>query len=85
MIEVLFVYTGSLYAEDRFCKRLPDRPKDGQPFVIGYGPKLFAVQGRSVKAPAWPSTLDALEAQGVKPLSSATRNKPCCFVMGCGE
>jgi len=83
--EVLFVYTGDIYAEDRHCQRLPDGPKDGKPFVIGYGPKLFAAQGDSAKTPAWPTTLNELEAQGLKPLSSATRNKPCCFVMGCGE
>ena len=83
--EVLFIYTGAVYAEDRHCHRLPDGPKDGKPFVIGYGPKLFAAQGGSAKPPAWPTTLKELEAHGLKPLSSATRNKPCCFVMGCGD
>jgi len=83
--EVLFVYSGAVYAEDRHCKRLPNGPTEGQPFVIGYGPKLFAAQGDSAKAPAWPTTLKKMEAHGLRPLSSATRNKPWCFVMGCGK
>ncbi len=80
--EVLFVYSGALYAENRFCQRLPDGPKDGQPFVLAYGPKLLAIQESPAKPPAWPSTLEALEAQGFRPLSTFTRNKPACFVMG---
>ncbi len=80
--DVLFVYSGALYAENRFCQRLPDGPKDGQPFVLAYGPKLLAIQESPAKPPAWPSTLEALEAQGFRPLSTFTRNKPACFVMG---
>ena len=83
--EVLFVYSGAVYAEDRHCNRLPNGPVEGKPFVIGYGPKLFAAPGDSAKAPAWPTTLKEMEAHGLRPLSSATRNKPWCFVMGCGK
>jgi DUF1680 family protein len=83
--DVEFIYSGGVYAEDRRCNRLPDGPKDGQAFVIGYGPRLLAADGTSAKPPAWPTTLDALDAQGIRPLSSFHHNKDCCFVMGCGK
>ncbi|MBT8044902.1 MAG: glycoside hydrolase family 127 protein [Verrucomicrobiae bacterium] len=83
--EVLFVYTGGVYAEDRHCNRLPDGPKANKPFVIGYGPKLYAMEGKSATTPTWPTTLKQMESHGLRPLSSAERAKPCCFVMGCGE
>jgi len=45
--EVEFIFAGGVYAENRRCTRLPDNPKPGEPFVIGYGPKLLAAEGRS--------------------------------------
>lgn len=83
--EALFVYEGALYAENRHCKRLPDGPIEGQPFVIRYGPKLLAASGESAVKPAWPSSLQQLKQQGIEPLSSSCRNKSACFVMGCGQ
>ena len=82
--EVEFVFAGGVYAEDRRCTRLPDGPKAGKPFVLGYGPKIMAAEGRTApKGPtAWPTTVEALKAQGLEPFPAAMRGKDCCFVLG---
>jgi hypothetical protein len=80
--EVEFVYAGGVYTEDRRCTRLPKGPEAGKPFVIGYGPKVMAAEGRSAAVPAWPVTVEALKAQGLEPFPSALRRKDCCFVPG---
>ena len=77
---VEFVYTGGVYAEGRRCNRLPKGPVDGQPFALGFGPKLFAAVNQSVTLPAWPTTVEALKAQGVELFSSALRGKDYRFV-----
>jgi DUF1680 family protein len=83
--EVEFVYAGGVYAENRRCTRLPDGPRAGQPFVLGHGPKVLAIEGRAAVAPAWPATLEALKARGLKPFPAALRRKDCCFVVGRGK
>lgn len=80
--EATFIYAGGIYAEDRHCKRLPAGPVAGQAYVIGYGPKLLATQGHTAAAPTWPTTLEALKAQGLEPFPAALRNKECSFVSG---
>ena len=50
--------------------------------VFGYGPKLLAAQGRTAAVPIWPTTIEALKAQGLEPFSAALRGKECCFVCG---
>jgi len=83
--EVEFIYAGGVYAEDRRCRRLQNGPEVGKPFVLGYGPKLLAAEGRAAAAPAWPSTPGSLESCGLKPFPTAFRNKDCCFVLGRNE
>ena len=81
--DVEFIYTGGVYAENRNCVRLPNGPVAGQPFVIGYGPKIFVFEGKDtavVPAPAWPATIEALKAQGLQPFSAGTHGKDCLFV-----
>jgi hypothetical protein len=80
--EATFIYGGGIYAEDRRFKRLPDGPVAGQACVIGYGPKLLATRGRTAVAPAWPTTIEALKAEGLEPFPAALRGKECCFVLG---
>jgi hypothetical protein len=80
--EATFIYGGGLYAEDRRCKRLPAGPIAGQACVIGYGPKLLATRGRTAVPPAWPTTIEALKAEGLEPFPAALRDKDCCFVSG---
>jgi hypothetical protein len=77
---VTFVYVGGVYAEGRRCNRLPKGPVDGQPFALGFGPKLFAAANQSITLPAWPTTVEALKAQGVELMSSALRSKDYRFV-----
>jgi hypothetical protein len=77
---VEFVYAGGVYAEDRRCNRLPKGPVDGQPFALGFGPKIFAGANRSITLPAWPTTVESLKAQGVEVFSSALRGKDYRFV-----
>lgn len=86
MNEVEFIFAGGVYAENRRCTRLPDGPKPGVPFVIGYGPKVLAAEGRSSpENPPWPATIEALEKLGLKPMNPDLRRKDGCFVIGCGE
>ncbi len=80
--EATFIYAGGIYAEDRHFKRLPAGPVAGEAGVIGYGPKLLAAQGRTAAAPTWPTTIEALKAQGLEPFPAALRFKECCFVLG---
>jgi hypothetical protein len=80
--EATFIYAGGFYAEDRRFKRLPDGPVAGQACVIGYGPKLLATRGRTAVAPAWPTTIEALKAEGLEPFPAALRCTECCFVLG---
>jgi hypothetical protein len=50
---------------------MPEGPKPGEPFVIGYGPKLLAAAGRAApNTPAWPATIGVLEKSGLKPMAS---------------
>lgn len=77
---VEFVYTGGVYAEGRRCNRLPNGPVEGQPFALGFGPKLFAGANQSIALPAWPTTVEALKAQGMELFSSALRGKDYRFV-----
>nr|MCU0781890.1 glycoside hydrolase family 127 protein [Akkermansiaceae bacterium] len=81
--EVEFIYRGGVYAEDRRCNRLPAGPRPGQPFVLGYGPKILAAEGRTAATPAWPTTLDALKSQGIQPFGAGMRRQDCSFVFGC--
>jgi len=77
---VEFVYAGGVYAEGRRCNRLPNGPVEGQSFALGFGPKLFAGANQSIALPAWPTTVEALKAQGVELFSSALRGKDYRFV-----
>ena len=77
---VEFVYAGGVYAEGRRCNRLPNGPVDGQPFALGFGPKIFAAPNQSITLPAWPTTVEALKAQGVELMSAALRGKDYRFV-----
>ena len=79
--EVEFIYAGGIYAEDRLCKRLPDGPAKGKPYVIGYGPKIMAAEGRTGAEPGWPTTLEALKASGFEPFSTTMLDKDCRFVV----
>lgn len=81
--QVTFTYVGGVYAEDRRCKRMPEGPVVGQPWVIGYGPKIFAVKGRSkALTTGWPVTVEALKAQGLEPFPAELRSQNCFFVLG---
>lgn len=77
---VEFVYAGGVYAEGRRCNRLPSGPVEGQPFALGFGPKLFAGANQSIALPAWPTTVEALKSQGMELFSSALRGKDYRFV-----
>lgn len=77
---VEFVYAGGVYAEGRRCNRLSNGPVEGQPFALGFGPKLFAASNQFIALPAWPTTVEALTAQGLELFSSALRGKDYRFV-----
>ena len=77
---VEFIYAGGVYAEGRRCNRLPQGPVAGQPFALGFGPRMFAAANQAVTLPAWPATVEALKAQGVELMSPALRGKDCKFV-----
>jgi len=77
---VEFVYIGGVYAEGRRCNRLPNGPVAGQPFALGFGPKIFAAANQLITLPAWPTTVEALKVQGVGLMSSALRGKDYRFV-----
>jgi hypothetical protein len=83
--DVEFVYAGGVYAEDRHFARLPDGPRAGEPFVLGYGPRLLAAVSRTLAAPKWPATLADLEAKGLRPFPDEFRGRDCTFVFGRGE
>jgi len=83
--DVEFVYCGGVYAEDRYGTRHTEGPRAGQPFVLGFGPRLLAAEGRTVAAPKWPITFADLEAKGLRPFPDEFRRKDCTFVFGRGE
>lgn len=78
--EVEFIFMGNVYAENRRCERLTNAPNKDETFVIGYGPKLLAAKGNSPVAVSWPSTLETLATQSVKPLSAEMRRDEYSFV-----
>jgi len=80
--EVVFVFTGGVYAETRQGKRLPAGPVEGQPCALGYGPKVLATLDHNPTLPAWPTTLDALNKHGFKAFDAAMRTQDCRFVIG---
>jgi hypothetical protein len=81
--EVVFIHSGGVYAEDRRCARLPDGPVAGQPFVLGYGPRLYVAEGNGTNVqPDWPATAEALEAQGLKTLSGEFWDRDFDMVFG---
>lgn len=43
------------------------------PSFSSSGPKLLAAQDRTAAAPTWPTTLEALKAQGLEPFTAALR------------
>jgi len=71
--EVEFIYEGAVRAENRRCERLPEGPRKGELFVLRYGPKVIATEGRSPTPIAWPIKPEALEKQGAKPFSPDMR------------
>ena len=77
---VEFIYVGGVYAEDRRYHCLTNGPVGGQSVVLGFGSKIFAAENQVVTLPAWPTTVEALKAQGLEPLSSALRGKSFNFV-----
>ena len=79
--EVEFIFVGKVYAESRRCERLTEAPKSGELFVIGYGPKILAAKANSPIAISWPSTLECLAEEGLKPLSPAMRCDGYSFVV----
>jgi hypothetical protein len=79
--EVEFVYAGGIYAENRRCMRLPDGPRADQSFVMGYGPKLLAAEGRPASIRDWPVPIDRLATMGLSPLKPELRRKSCSFVV----
>ena len=83
--DVEFVYWGGVYAEDRRFTRLPEGPRPGEPFVLGFGPKLLAAETPSLAAPKWPTTLAELEAKGLRPFPDGYRRKDCYYVFGLGH
>ena len=78
--EAVFIFAGGVYAENRRCVRLPAGPVGGSAYVLGFGPKLLAAVGRTAPAPAWPTTLAQLQAQGLVPLAAPMRQQDCSFV-----
>jgi hypothetical protein len=81
--EVEFIFAGGVYAENRRCTRLPEGPPPGEPFVIGYGPKVLTVLGPAASTtPQWPATIEVLNKSGLEPMGRAHRRKDGCFVIG---
>ncbi|MEI6675847.1 MAG: beta-L-arabinofuranosidase domain-containing protein, partial [Verrucomicrobiota bacterium] len=78
--EAVFIFGGGLYAEDRHCLRLPAGPVAGEPFVLGYGPKILATLSRTATTPAWPTSLTQLRTLGLIPFTAAMRTQDCGFV-----
>jgi hypothetical protein len=82
---VEFIYEGRVYAENRRCERLNGSPRKGELFVLRYGPKLLATQGHSPAFITWPTTLEALENQGARPLSPDMRSGEWQFLFRIAE
>jgi hypothetical protein len=78
--EVVFIFGGGLYAENRHCMRLPAGPVAGGPFVLGYGPKILASLGRTATTPDWPTSLTRSRALGLVPFTAAMRTQDCGFI-----
>ncbi len=83
--EVVFIFAGGVYAENRLCERLPAGPVAGAPCVLGFGPKVLATPGRTAAMPRWPSSLAQLQEQGMVPFAAAMRRQDCCFVCTGGK
>lgn len=79
MADVEFIYVGGVYAENRKCVRLPNGPVAGQPFVLGYGPNLFASKDDTSFVPVWPTSIKVLKTEGLE-LFPSMRSKNCSFV-----
>ena len=77
---VEFVYAGGIYAEARHGHRLPKGPVAGQPFALGFGPKMFAGANQSITLPGWPTSVEVLHAEGVELFSPMLRGKDFSFV-----
>jgi hypothetical protein len=78
--EAVFVFRGGVYAENRQCVRLPEGPKAGESCVLGYGPKLLAVKGRTAALSGCPLSFAQLHKEGFQQFSDAFRTNECCFV-----
>ena len=78
--DVVFVYSGGVYAEDRRFTRLAQGPGTGMPVVLGFGPRLFACEGKGSITPVWPASVESLKGQGLVPFSSAQRGKEFTYV-----
>ncbi len=78
--DVVFIFGGGLYAENRHCMRLSIGPVAGEPFVLGHGPKILATVGRTATTPDWPTSLTRSRELGVVPFTAAMRAQDCGFV-----
>lgn len=78
--EAVFVFKGNVYAENRRCVRLPAGPKPGDACVLGYGPKLLAIKGKTATWSHWPLSFAQVKEEGFLPFSANFRTNECCFV-----
>jgi hypothetical protein len=78
--EVVFVFKGNVYVENRRCSRLVSGPKAGESCVLGYGPKLLATRGKTAMWSRWPLSLAQVQEEGFLPFSDTFRTNECCFV-----
>ena len=78
--DVVFVYSGGIYAEDRRFTRLAQGPVADMPVVLGFGPKIFAYEGKGSVTPVWPASQETLNGQGLVPFSTAERGKEFTYV-----
>jgi len=78
--EAVFIFKGGVYAENRRCVRLPAGPKAGEPCVLGYGPKLLAIKGKTATYSQWPLSFAQVKEEGFLPFSDTLRTSECTFV-----
>lgn len=78
--EVVFVFKGNVYAENRRCVRLPAGPKTGESCVLGYGPKRLVTKGKTATLSRWPLSLAQVKEEGFLPFSDTFRTNECTFV-----